>query len=474
MQKTSMIKVEDEVEHSSSIHLSYALGSFLNDFIATSLGMWVFKFYETEIFLPVGLISIVVVIYGLWNAINDPLAGHVSDRPLRFTERWGKRFSWFMMTAIPTCLIFFFIFTPPIGSPDLIIFLWALASLCLLDTLASFYGINWQALYPDKFRSHKERTKVGGFQVICSLIGLSIGLTIPILLITTGPPGTNIPSYVLTALIITMICIVIIILMIPGMREDDEMIERSLQQERIKKERKQEEKGVYLKKLKIAFKNKNFLSYLIAYLGQSVVMALIISSLPYWTQYVVDIELNLQVVILLGFLMSTLVSVPFWIKVSRRFGNRIGYICGTGFSFLFLIIATFQTEIIGVLLSLILIGFSMGATWSLLYPCFSDVIDEVIIKTGERSDGIYYGFRTFMGRLGIVVQGLTFGIIHTITGFDPHSTVQTPLAQFGISFGMFFVPAIFYFIGFLCMWRIYDLKPNKVLQYKNELKSRNL
>ena len=61
--------VEDDIEYSTPIHLSYALGSFLNDLIATSLGMWVFKFYETEVFLPVGLISIAVIIYGLWNAI---------------------------------------------------------------------------------------------------------------------------------------------------------------------------------------------------------------------------------------------------------------------------------------------------------------------------------------------------------------------------------------------------------------------
>ena len=130
------------VKYSTKIHLSYALGSFIGDLTGTFLSMWVFKFYETEIFTPVLFISISVVIYGIWNAINDPLAGHVSDLPMRSTERWGKRFSWFIITGLPGLLFFFLIFIPPIGTNDVSIFLWALTTLCLLDTFFSFMLIN--------------------------------------------------------------------------------------------------------------------------------------------------------------------------------------------------------------------------------------------------------------------------------------------------------------------------------------------
>jgi GPH family glycoside/pentoside/hexuronide:cation symporter len=148
--------------------------------------------------------------------------------------------------------------------------------------------------------------------------------------------------------------------------------------------------------------------------------------------------------------------------------------CGTGGTATFLILTLFIWDFPMVVLGFLLIGFSMGATWSLIYATFSDVIDEIVIKTGKREEGIYYGFRTFIGRFSIVIQALTFGIIHPLTSFNPLASSQTILAQWGISIGMFAIPAIFYFIGFLFMWRIYDLKPSKVLLNKQKLVELNL
>jgi Na+/melibiose symporter-like transporter len=121
------------------------------------------------------------------------------------------------------------------------------------------------------------------------------------------------------------------------------------------------------------------------------------------------------------------------------------------------------------MIGIALIGFTMGATWTLIYATFSDVVDEIVLKTKKREEGIFYGFRTFFGRLSIVIQALSFGIIHPLTNFDPHLLIQPIEAQWGINIGMFAIPALFYFIGFLFMWRIYDLKPKKVQSIKQGL-----
>jgi GPH family glycoside/pentoside/hexuronide:cation symporter len=116
----------------------------------------------------------------------------------------------------------------------------------------------------------------------------------------------------------------------------------------------------------------------------------------------------------------------------------------------------------------------MGATWTLIYATFSDVIDEIVIKTGKREEGIYYGFRTFIGRFSIVIQAITFGIIHPLTSFNAEASIQPVQAQWGINIGMFAVPALFYLIGFLFMWKVYDLRPKKVSENKVKLKETNL
>ena len=103
------------------------------------------------------------------------------------------------------------------------------------------------------------------------------------------------------------------------------------------------------------------------------------------------------------------------------------------------------------------------------YPTFSDVIDEIVVKAKKRNEGIYYGFRTFIGRFSIVIQAATFGIVHALTKFDPTLDQQPLSAIMGIRIHTALVPALFYFLGFLAMWRIYDLKPAKVEKIKLEL-----
>lgn len=456
-----------EIKNPTRIHASYALGSFFDDFVATVLSMWVFKFYETEIFLPILFITLAIVIYGIWNAINDPIAGHISGYSFNFMKKYGKRFSWFIIAAIPCSLVYFLIYLPP--GNDLFGFFWLLIMLCLFDTLFSFTIINWQGVFPDKFRSQKERTKVAGIQIICSLFGLAFGIIVPTFIITSGPPGTNISSYVIVAFLVSIICLSVVLMMIPGMKESKKMIKRT-----INTEEKEEEKESYIAKLKFGLKQKNFISYLFAYLGQTVVMALMLASLPYWLQYVLGIDDPFaETLILIAFLIASVASSPLWVKVARKYGNRIGYMCGTGGTAINLVFTMFLSiffpSIYVVMIGIALIGFTMGATWTLIYATFSDVVDEIVLKTKKREEGIFYGFRTFFGRLSIVIQALSFGIIHPLTNFDPHLLIQPIEAQWGINIGMFAIPALFYFIGFLFMWRIYDLKPKKVQSIKQGL-----
>ncbi len=456
-------EITDTISNSTLTHTSYSLGSFFDDFLATTLSYMVFKFYETEVFLPIIYITIAVVIYGVWNMVNDPIAGRISDLNIGFMKRRGKRFTWFLLASIPCSLIFFLIFIPPVGF-DLSSFLWLLVTLCLLDTFFSFMIINWQALFPDKYRSQKERTKVGGIQILFSLIGLSLGVLLPTLLITTNAPGTNIPSYITVGALTTIFCFIAVLLMIYGMKESKDMIERTF-----KPPIDTKIKESYLKSVKFAFQQKNFVAYLTAYLAQTSVMGLMLASVPYWVQYVLSIDPFYEMLILVVFLLSSVCSAPIWIKLARRYGNRIGYMCGTLGTASFLCVTLFIWSFPLVIIGFVLIGFSMGATWSLIYATFSDVIDEIVVKTGARDEGTFYGLRTFFGRLSIVIQALTFGIIHPLTSFDPTSPTQSIQAQWGINIGMFLVPAIFYFIGFLFMWRVYDLTSKKVELNKKKL-----
>jgi len=113
-----------------------------------------------------------------------------------------------------------------------------------------------------------------------------------------------------------------------------------------------------------------------------------------------------------------------------------------------------------------------------MYPTFSDVVDDIVIKTGKRNEGSLTGIRIFTERISIIIQAVAFAVIHPLTGYragaPPGPTSQTPLAQFGIRILMAGIPMAFYFLAFLLIWRIYKLDMGKVAENTEYLKQKQL
>ena len=141
--------------------------------------------------------------------------------------------------------------------------------------------------------------------------------------------------------------------MIPGTREDQELINKSFQVDQQKEKQKS-----FTETFKFAVKEKNFMAYLVAYLAQVTVMVIMLASLPYWVRFVLVAEPILEYLLFVPFLLAGILSVPFWIRFSRKYGNRIGYMCGTGLTAIFLIFTLIPFDIYGSFVCMTLIGFS--------------------------------------------------------------------------------------------------------------------
>ncbi|TFG14954.1 MAG: MFS transporter [Promethearchaeota archaeon] len=453
-------KKSADIEYSSKIHFSYSLGGFLIHFLAAAMAVRIIFFYENLLLLNIVLIGIAFVIFGFWNMINDPIIGYLSDKNYRFTEKWGRRFPWFISTVFPSCVFYLLIFIVPL-TDTLGIFLWLLIILCAFEFAFSAWNTTYLALFPEKFKSTKERIKVGGYSTILGQIGLALGILLPPLFIKPN----NLNSYILAALMVMTISIIIGLLMIPGMRGDKGFMEYEI---------KQIERDSFLNVLKNSLKQKNFRVYLFVYLAHSILTVMMLASIPFWTVYIISSESPTTTEILLAgiFLMGGTVSVPLWVKAGRKYGNRKGFMYGTFLTSIFFIPLLFLTNLMLTLIVIGLLGAGIGAIWTLIHPCFSDVIDESIILTNTRQEAFYTGIRTFTGRFAIVIQGIAFALVHTLTYYKPGAEIQSPLAVWGIRVLMALIPMIFYLVAFIMMWKIYDLTPEKVLENQNLLKKR--
>ncbi len=235
------------------------------------------------------------------------------------------------------------------------------------------------------------------------------------------------------------------------------------------------ERASFFGTMKIALNQKSFVVFIITYtLYQSLVIC-IQTSVPYVVRFILEMPASAIILISIGFLMGSVLSIPLWNKLANKTNsNRKTFLI----SCVFLAIAAapliFIKSYIGMINGMTLIGVGIGGTWVMLAPILADVIDESVVRTGKREEGIYNGFQQFFGRIAILIQAITFAVVHTLTGFEEGASTQTPEAIFGIHIHFALMPMIFMFIACMIFWKWYDLTPDKVKINQDKVKELGL
>jgi GPH family glycoside/pentoside/hexuronide:cation symporter len=453
---------ESIYKYSTLDHISFGFGYFIDNFLTGAMGVRLFAFYENELLLPVVMVFLAYIIYAIWNMLNDPIIGFFSDRPNRFWKKWGRRFPWIIMGTLPWPLVYVLVFVSPTVNEAGVwfVFFWLVITICMFDGFYSAWNTNYYAFFPDKYRSHEERTKVAGIGTAIGQIGIALGFIIPPLFIHYGDPIT----YIIAAIVVAIICWIAIIIMIPGVREDEEIRARILLIEPHQK------KESFFKILKYAVKQKNFMIYLIAYLCFQSFVFIILGSIPYWVPYILKTSAEFEALISGGFLLGSLASIAIWAYLVKKYGNRLIFLIGLILTGAFLIPLLFISDIMTTIFIMILVGIGVGAIWICVYPIYGDVIDEIVVKTEKREEAIYFGIRVFFARIAFIIQAIVFALIHIFMGFNPEAKQQTNLALIGLRIQMVLIPMLVLFLGAFIFWKWYDLKPSKVELIKSELR----
>ena len=135
-------------------------------------------FYEVEIGLPIFLYSLAFGIYTIWDAINDPFIGYLSDRPDRMWKKWGKRFPGSLFSNSDNYFLLFHTHASRPFDKMWATFFWFLITMSIFDAFVSLRSTNYNALYPDKFRSASQRTTVSGISMTIQTIAIFLGFII--------------------------------------------------------------------------------------------------------------------------------------------------------------------------------------------------------------------------------------------------------------------------------------------------------
>ena len=456
------------IEHSKLNMASYGFGKFLTEFMEMAFTVWLYSFYVRTIGVESWIIGLAVVIYAIYNALNDTFISYLTDRPFKFTRKWGRRFPWIMIGGVAYLLSFVLIFTPPDVDPQSgawIFFIWFIASTCIFDTFNSIFFVNFASLFPDKFRSVNERRKATGIQTPIGIFGVALGALLPPMIINSDKAV----SFVINAGVVIIIGMVVLMLAIPGSREDQITIDRYLDKHDIK------DRAPFFKTLKMSLKQKSFLVFIITY---TLYRSLVISfqaSIPFFVEFILEEEV--QTLLSAGFLVGALISSPLWASIAQKTNNNKNVMLINGFLLtVFTIPFVFLNSVVVALIVMILWGFGLGGFWTMLAPAFGDVINESVVNTQKRQEGIFNGFLQFFGRLAILVQAISFSSVHTITGFKEGQPLaaQPGSAIWGVHVHFALIPAILMLIATIVFWKFYDLTPDIVKLHQDRIIELNL
>jgi GPH family glycoside/pentoside/hexuronide:cation symporter len=347
-------------------------------------------------------------VYGVWNAINDPLAGYWSDRT---QTRWGRRVPWIAATFLPLSITFYLLWTPGEGLGERGLLLYFLAGVLIFDLLWTIVVMNWTALFPEMVPDEQQRATVSAWRQVFSLVGLLIGVALPPVLAGSDWSGRG-----SMALLLAVTTAFFFALSLLGSRERGEF--------------RHDEPLPFRQALRVTMANRDFRYFLGANLAIQFIFMMLAATVPFYTKYALklrqpvtlpggvtlDVELQTSLFLAVAFI-AAIPAMPVWAALARRWGAQRTLQVSCLLSAVILALLFWPTTFYSGVLVTTLFGLSFAGLLMLTDLLVADVVDADELVTGARREGMYFGMNGLVIRFAFTIQGLLTGAILTWSGY---------------------------------------------------------
>jgi glycoside/pentoside/hexuronide:cation symporter, GPH family len=434
---------------SLSTKLAYGAGDLGTAITANILAVFLLIFFTDVAGLGAGLAGSILLIGKVWDAINDPIVGVLSDRS---HSRWGRRLPWLIIGSIPFGLFFFLQWLVPHFSDNPSTNQWGLFWYYVVIAIIfnSFYTIvnlPYTALTPELTQDYDERTSLNSYRFAFSISGsiLSLLLALSIFSAFKGDPTKQ---YLVLGAVCGVISILPLYWCVWGTRK------RVMVTERQRQETSSGESMPYLEQLQIAFTNRPFLYVIGIYLCSWLAVQNTVAIIPYFVKNWMRLTDADFTKVVIAVQVTGLLMLFVWSAVSKRVGKKAVYFMGMSLWIIAEIGLFFlqpgQNGLMYVLA--VMAGFGVSTAYLIPWSMIPDVIELDELNTGQRREGIFYGFMVLLQKVGLAIGLFIVGQVLEYSGFvatvaGQAAPIQPPAALWAIRLLIGPVPTVILLVG---------------------------
>jgi GPH family glycoside/pentoside/hexuronide:cation symporter len=431
---------------------AYAAPALSSSFLFTAVSLYLLKYSTDVLLMAPATMGLLFGLSRFWDAVTDPLVGHLSDRT---RSRWGRRRPWLVASAVPVALAYYAVWAPPAGLEGTSLTLWMGAAILAFYAAVTVFSVPYTALGAELSAGYHDRTRVFGAKAFGDQIGIIAAAGSLLVMERAAAPR------------IAAGCVATLagVLMLGGI-----LWAVAVLREPTAHQGRGGERRPYARFADV-FRNRGARILLGVFFLEMLGYNAFVTLLPYVTEYILETP-GQTAYYLFAAIATTLVTIPVWIRLSRRFGKaRVWSAALVVKVFVFAGIALVgagDSLLIGGLT--LVFGAATGASAVLGPSLKADVVDSDEATTGERKEG------TFFAAWGLAIKGaigfaiLLSGFVLSATGFRP-GVAQTPEALLGIRALVSVFPLVCHALAIVLLQRL-DLDEDAHAEIRGRIRAR--
>lgn len=445
-----------------STKLTYGVGELG---VAAPIGVGVFLglFFLTDVVgLRAGMAGAILLLGRVWDGINDPLIGWLSDRTQSI---WGRRYPWIVGAAFPLamgCALQWWV--PPLTDAKHLLLYYGGVSLIVY---ASFTAVQlpFTALAAELTPYYDERTSLNTYKAGFNLAGGILGLLIAqgiFAHIDDIQQQYWVMGSVLGILAISAIAVAVI-----GTYPRYQQIhldrakgqphqQPSIRNQEIRHLESQSSVQRF-PPLKTSKKNLNTLVsngpfcvliglYLFSWVGIQVTAAM----LPYFVQQVMVLPETHVIQMAITVQIAAILALPGWNLMAQHTSKKRAYLLGAPIAIVGLAgLGVIPSGQIGLMYGWAgVIGIGIATFYLVPLAMLPDVIDWDELRTGQRREGLFVSVMVFLQKGAIAIAlFLTAQLLDWLT----HTGIEPATGQVAIRALMSLLPGLTLGLGLMCM-----------------------